>query len=418
MNKTGLFFSIAFRFLKSSKKFSIINIISWISIAGVAIGVMALVVILSVFNGFEEVIVNLYNNYHADVRIEPKIGKTIDKRTFPYHKLQKIQGIHTMYDVIEDLALARYQDRQKIVHLKAVSDGFLSNHKFEELFIHGNWLLKQDSILYAIPGIGVEHELGVNRNDPYAPLFLYAPERLKKTSHFTATQFQIVSLYVAGAFSAQQEFDYSTIIAPIEVGKILYSYDNQISAVELILSDEHKKSTIVKEIRNLVGNDYIVKDIYQQQEYVYKILKSERLAILIILSFILLVAAFNVIGTLSLIVLEKRRDIAVLHSLGLSINQIRQLFLVEGLMIVCIGALLGLLLGYLLCYLQMKFGLIALSQSPDEFIIQYYPVRIVLSDLFVIAAIILVVGTLTVLLPVQKIQKQFVHLREEILFKE
>lgn len=412
MKKIILYLQISFRFLKSSKKFSIINIISFISISGVALGVIALVVVLSVFNGFEEVIVNLYNNYHADIRIEPKIGKTFNKKYFPEDEIRSIKNVAVLYDVIEDLALARYENRQKIVQIKAVGLEFLQNKKFAELIIRGNWILKQDNIFYGIFGIGVEQELGINFNDYYTPVFLYAPDRLKKVSQFGSTDFQVIPIYSAATFSAQQEYDHSTIITPLDVAKILYSYETEVSAVEIILFDKNKSTTIIKKIRDLLGDDYLVKDIYQQQEYIYKILKSERLAILVILSFILLIAAFNVIGTLSLIVLEKRRDIAIFHSLGFSIGQIRMIFFVEGMMIVFLGALFGLVIGYLLCFLQMKYGLVSLGNTPEDFIIKYYPVRIILTDVAIIAAIIFIVGTITILFPIYKIQKYFVSLRE------
>lgn len=413
MKRMKLQLFIARKYLFARKSYAIINIISLISIFGVAVGTMALFVVLSVFNGFEDLILKLFNNFHSDLKIEAVEGKTIQINNFPVDKLKKTSNVYAVTMVIEDLALARYNERQHLVTVKAVSPEFLLSPAIDSIITRGHAVLSENGIDHAIVGAGVDYVLGINPNDYTNFISLYVPKRLAKSTASLHQAFVSSSVFPSSVFSVQQEYDETYVIVPLETGKFLYDYENEVTSIEIMLSHGSDLKFVKKEIAKIIGTNYSIKDRFQQQEFIYKILKSEKLAIFMILAFILIIATFNVIGTLSMIILEKRKDISVLNALGAPVNFLKRLFVTEGLLIIMIGAVTGIIFGVILCWLQQTYGLIGLGNSEDGFVIQAYPVKMKASDLLIVLATVSGIGILSSLIPSVKVKENFISLMQQ-----
>lgn len=412
MNKLKLLTTVAYRYLFAKKSFAIINIISAISVIGVAVGTMALFIVLSVFNGFESIILELSNNFHSDFKIEAKTGKTFNINDFPLEQISQNPNIAYVCEVIEDMALARYNDLQHVVHIKAVSSDFLTASKINDIIIRGEAILKDDNFNYIILGSGVNYALGINLNDYSKAVSLFVPRRTARATTSLQNAFVSESVLPLASFSVQQEYDEAYVLIDIDVARNLYEYDNERTSVEIFLTNESNSKKIEKELVAILGDNFLIKNRYKQQEFIYKILKSEKLAIFLILSFILLVATFNVIGTLSMIILEKRKDIAILNALGLSIKSLKKIFIYQGFIIISIGAFIGLIFGFFIAYIQQHFGLIKLGTNDSDFIVQYYPVLVKPFDIIIILITVLLIGTLASLIPSKRINAEFARLRD------
>jgi lipoprotein-releasing system permease protein len=410
MKKQSLAFHIARKYLFARKTYAIINIISGISVLGIAVATMALVVVLSVFNGFEDVILRLFNNFHSDFKIEAAIGKTFQLDDFPETSIRNINGVHTLTYVIEDLALARYDDRQHLVTVKAVSDEFLLSAKLDSIIVRGEAVLQHNGVHYAILGSVVDYVLGVNPNDYTKAVSLFVPKRTAKATVAMGQDFVYQSVYPSSVFSVQQEYDETHIIVPFALGQELYEYDNELTSIEIMCYPKTNLKQFAKKLEGVLGDDFTIKNRFQQQEFIYKILQSERLAIFLILSFILIIATFNVIGTLSMIILEKRKDIAVLHAMGAPLSFLRMLFVIEGLLVIIIGAILGVVMGLLLCWLQQQYGLLSLGGVEDAFVVQSYPVKIKISDIFIVLVTVFSIGLISSFIPSRRINETFASL--------
>ncbi len=411
MNKFFLHFFISIRYLFTRKSYAIINIISSISVIGVMVGTMALIVVLSVFNGFEELILRFFNNFHADFKIESTEGKTINTTVFPYHSIREAEQVKTITYVIEDLALARYDNKQHLVYVKAVTNDYLLSGNIDSIIIRGEAVLEHNGNEFAILGAGVDYILGINPNDYTKAISLYTPKRKAKPGVLLHQAFVSETVMPGAVFSVQHEYDETYIIIPFETGKRLYDYNNEVTSVEIMLKkgSDIKKSR--KELETILGNRFIIKDRQQQQEFLYKILKSEKFAIILILSFILIIATFNVIGTLTMIILEKRENIAVFNAIGAPLKFIRRLFVVKGMLIVAFGSLLGIILGIILCLLQQKYGLLRLTSHGADFVIQNYPVKMKATDLLIVLATVYVIGFISAIIPAKRINEDMASLK-------
>ncbi len=415
--RIGLLLTLTKRYLFSKKKFAIINIISIVSVVGVAVGTMALFVVLSVFNGFEKVIISLFNDFHSDFKIEATLGKTLNYEEFPTDKIAQIEGISLIVEVIEDIALVRYDNRQYIATVKAVSDNYLDLQAANNIIIYGEAELYYDNIPCAIVGNGIYYILGINIHDITKPISIYAPKRIGKASLSASNMFNSANVLPTAVFSVQQEFDEQYIIIPLNIAKQLYEYSNELTSVEIHVNNLANKKLVEKQLKQILGDSYTVKNKYRQQESTYKILKSEKLAIFIILIFILIIATFNVLGTLSLTILEKRQDIAVLSAIGASEKFLKTLFIIEGYVVVLLGAIIGLIIGGILCLLQQKYGLLRLGTEGD-FVTNAYPVHVKISDVLYILLSVSIIGLVTAWIPTKKISGKFLQMREYIPFNE
>lgn len=404
---------IAKRYLFSKKSHNIINIISGISVLGFTVGTMALIVVMSVFNGFENVVVKLFNTFNPEIQITASEGKTFMTDSLPLEKIRKVAGVAYLTDVIEENALLRYKEKQFIATIKGVSPDYQKLSGIDTMVVQGNFLLEKDSNNYAVVGQGVSYNLGLNLNDYLNPLEVYVPRRGATSSLNPMESFNSELLFPSGIFSVQQDFDVKYVLVPIRFARKILDYTNEITSEEISLTKGADVATVQAEIAKIAGDKFSVKNRFQQQELLYKIMKSEKWAIILILSFILLIATFNVIGTLTMLILDKKKDIAVLWSMGADRKLIRRVFFAEGIMITLLGSLLGLVLGALVCFLQQKFGFVKMPEG-GSFVISSYPVHMSLIDFISVFAIDVVIGVATSWYPVRQISKKAIERDEKL----
>lgn len=404
-------FYIAKRYLFSKKSHNIINIISGISVAGVTIGTMALIVVLSVFNGFEELVKSLFNTFNPDLVITVKEGKTFNLSDLPAEQIKKIPGIISFAEVVEENALLKYKTEQYIVTLKGVSEDYLLSNPLDSMLVDGDFILENTVYDFTVMGYLVAYKLGIKINDFSNPLKVYVPKRTKKRLTNIEQSFNSGLLIPSAVFSVQQEIDAKYVIVPIRFARKLLDYSNEITSIEIRLSANHDPEIIQDDIQQLAGDTFVVKNRFQQQELLYKIMKTEKWAIFFILSFILIIAVFNVVGSLSMLILDKRKDIAVLFSMGANEKLIKRIFLLEGLLISFSGAILGLILGYLLCLLQIEYGFIKLGSDTNSFIIPYYPVKLYITDFLAVFGVVFLIGLVAAWFPVKQIANKYLKHR-------
>jgi lipoprotein-releasing system permease protein len=395
-------FYIAKRYLFARKSHNVINIITLVSVIGVMVGAMALVVVLSVFNGFEKLILSLFNAFNPDIEISLAEGKTFSTEHFPFEELQNIQGVVLYSEVLDETALMTYLDRQHLVTMRGVSESFRDITGIDTLLVEGDFILEKGDSDYFVLGQGVSYFLGANINDLLNPLTLYIPKRGRTISLQPMQAFNATSNFASGVFGVQSEFDLEYVLVPIRLARKILEYDDEVTAIAVHVDSQYSHQQVQREIEQLLGPEYLVKNRFQQQEFLYKIMRSEKWVIFLILAFILVIAAFNVTGSLTMLVLEKRKDINILHSLGASKNVIEKIFLMEGTMISLGGALSGIILGAVICWLQIQFGLITI-QAEGSFIIDTYPVIMKPLDFVLVAFTVFCIGLLTSIIPVKNI---------------
>jgi lipoprotein-releasing system permease protein len=399
-------FFISRRYLVAKKSKNAINIISMISIVGVTVGTAALIVVLSVFNGFDGVIKSMYNSFDPDLKLTPASGKVFSVND---ERLQKIREHEAVYDIaesLEDNALLRYDDQQYPAIVKGVSDNFSDISGVDTMLVVGDFILKHKNNPYAIVGQGVAHFLSLNINY-IDPLVIYV---LKRDAKVSMNPEQILNrnyIFPSAVFGIQQEFDTKYVLVPLDFARDLFDYQNELSAFEIKLKPGFNLKQVQNEIMEIAGDDYLVQNRYQQHETFYKIMKSEKFYIFLILTFILIVASFNIIGSLTMLIIEKKEDIATFRSLGADLNTIRNIFFTEGWLITLVGAILGLTLGGLICWLQIKFGFVRL-QGAGSFIIDAYPVKLIWTDFILILITVAFIGYFAAWYPVRYITKRFV----------
>jgi lipoprotein-releasing system permease protein len=356
-------------------------------------------------NGFESIITKMYNSFNPDFRIEAIKGKTIDLSTFPIDKIVAIKGVANYSAIIEENALLRYKNKQQIVTIKGVDQNFTKVSNIKSKVVEGKYLLQMHDANFMVIGYGIYDKMEMGINDFKSPISVYIPKRDNTVTLDPTEAFNSEQVFASGAFSIQEEFDTKYAIIPLRLAKKLLDYKNEVTAIEIAISNSKNSDKIQKQIKQFIGDNYQIKNRYEQQEILYKIIKSEKFAIFLILSFIILIAAFNLIGSISMLILEKKKDIVILRSLGASENLIQQIFLAEGLLISLAGAFLGLVLGGLISFIQQQFGIIRL-QGSGTFIIDAYPVVIQMSDFLKVALIVTVIGFIAAWFPINKIKKR------------
>jgi lipoprotein-releasing system permease protein len=393
--------------LFAKKTHNIINIISAISLAGVTVGTMALIIVLSVFNGFEGLITSLFNSFNPDLAITTEKGKTFDYETFPYEKLQSLPGVLVLTQVVEENALFKYRNKQYIATIKGVSDEFEEMSGLDTMLIAGKFLLREQGQPRLILGAGVSYFLGASLNDLLNPVMVYVPRREGRFGANIEQAFNSKGIFPSAIFSIQQDFDTKYAVMPIETARSLLDYTNEVTSVEVGLAPGASIKKVKEEIKNIIGSNFVVKDRFEQQALLYRVMQSEKWAIFLILTFILIIATFNVISSLTMLILDKKKDVAVLHSMGASNRLIRRIFWLEGIMISIGGALLGLLLGGLISWLQQTFGLISLGGGSGTFVVDAYPVAIKAVDFLLVFATVIVLGLLAAWYPVRNISSKY-----------
>jgi len=403
----NLSYYIAKRYLVSKKSHNIINIISIISVVGVMVGTMALIIVLSVFNGFETLVKSLFNTFDPDLKITLVEGKTFQPGELDADDIKNIPGVVRYTEVLEETALLKYQTRQVLVTVRGVGDDFETLSGLDTMIVHGDLLLRSGELNYMVLGYGVAHLLGANLNDYLNPITVFAPRRSGFIGTLPEQAFTSRTIFPSGIFSIQQDFDMRYAIVPLRFARNLFGYESEVTAIEIGLLRGARVDRVKEAVKNIAGERFQVKDRYEQQELLYKIMKSEKLAIFLILGFILFIATFNIIGTLSMLILDKKKDIAVLHSMGADQTLIRRIFFAEGMLISFSGAILGMLLGALICWIQIQFGIVPLHAGGGSFIIDAYPVELQFMDFVYVFLLVLGIGLPAVWYPVRQIRKKY-----------
>lgn len=397
---------IANRYLHAKKSHNLINIITWISIIGISVGSFALIVVMSAFNGLENVISSMNSQLSPDLQIASTKGKTINLATFPAEQVQSIKGVEYLSPAITEDALFRANDKQHIGQVKGLGNIYGQIPRVNGTIQSEDGLILSDADYdYAVPGSGVAWHLGINAFNPYSVVRIYVPKRGNATTMSLENSFNSGVLSIQSTFTTYQEMDETTVLVPYEWLSELLEYEGKASTIDLFLSPSADVKKVKKEIKNIVGSEFTVKDQQEQQETLYKIMRSEKWAVYVILTFILILATFNVVGSLSMLIIDKRKDTEILKAMGANRKFIHQLFIDEGLLISVAGGIIGLLLGSVLILLQQKFGFIKFGNG-GNYIVDAYPVLLKIKDIVLILFTIIIVGGTSTLLTVRHAMKK------------
>jgi len=398
---------IAKRYLFAKKSRNAINIISSVSVAGVAVGTMALIIVLSVFNGLETMVSAIFNTFDPDIRITSEEGKSFIPDTSSLNMLANVEGVSCYSLTIEENALLKYGERQFIATIKGVDDNYNCVTNIDSSMWDGDFILRdKNGREFAIPGLGVAQYLGLRINF-IEPLNIFVPRKTTGTSFNVENALNNRYIFPSGIFGVEKEYDSKYVYVPIEFVRDLTELDEAVSAVEVRFTMEADPGVVQKSVTKIFGSGFVVQNRYEQQEIFYKVMRSERLAIFFILTLILIIASFNIIGSLTMLIIEKERDIEILKSLGADNNLIRKIFIFEGWLISIIGASAGIFLGFLICWLQQTFGFVRLQS--DSLIMDSYPVVMKLKDFVIVPVTVLLIGYWAAWYPVRFLTKKFLN---------
>lgn len=401
-------FFIARRYVFSKKSTNAINVISAISVVGVAVGTMALVIVLSVFNGFHDLVASFFTNFDPQIELVPTQGKTAPADDPVLDQVRKMPEVSVHTDVLEDQGLAVYGDRQQMVTVMGVDENFTQLTNISDiLYGDGEFSLQAANLFYAIPGIRLAQDMGLGaRFEGY--LKLYAPVRRGQITELAdpSEGFVVDSLISPGVVFAvnQAKYDRDHIICSIGFARRLFDQDGMLSSLQIRLKPGSDLGAVKKQMREIVGSKYRVLDRFEQQSDTFNIMQIEKVLAYVFLTFILMVACFNIISSLSMLIIDKKADAATLRNLGATDKQIRSIFLFEGRIISAIGAVVGILLGLLLCWLQQEFGLVHMGDSAGSFVVNAYPVSVHYDDVAIVFVTVLLIGWAAAWIPTRKLK--------------
>lgn len=411
--KRNFSFYVARRYMFSKKSVGAINVISFISVAGVAVGTMALVIVLSVFNGFHDLVASLFTNFDPQIEVVPVKGKTINADAPELDRIRHLDFVDVATDVVEDQAIAVYGDRQRMVTVMGVDENFdqLTNIS-DILYGDGDFTLRVANLYFGVPGIRLAQDLGLGaRWTDY--LKVYAPVRRGQLTDLdTPTDgFVVDSLLSPGVVYAvnQNKYDRDRIITSIYFARQLFDQDGMLSSLQLRLKPGTDLSTAKREIKAAAGEKFRVLDRFEQQADTFRIMQIEKVLAYVFLTFILIVACFNIISSLSMLIIDKKNDINTLHNLGANDRQIQSIFLYEGRIISAVGALIGIGLGLALCGLQQAFGFVKMGESSGTFIVNAYPVSVHYWDVLVVFITVILIGWAASWIPARRLRKQILN---------
>jgi len=396
---------IAKRYLFAKKSRNAINIISGVSVAGVAVGTMALIIILSVFNGLETMVSAIFNTFDPDLKVTATEGKSFIPDSSQLKLLSNVEGVSCYTLTLEENALLKYGDREFIGIIKGVDNNYTEVSGIDSSMWEGDFLLHaENGRQYAIPGLGVATYLGIRINF-VQPLCVVFP---KKSGGFTLSAENSLNeryILTSGIYMVEKEYDSKYVYVPIDFAREVTETPDGVTSVEIRFGDEADTAQVQKSVAKIYGEGFRVQNRYEQQELFYKVMKSERLAIFLILTLILIIASFNIIGSLTMLIIEKERDIEILKSLGADKKLIQNIFIFEGWLISIIGAASGVFLGFLICWLQQRFGLVKLQSN--SLIMDAYPVVMKLKDFIIVPVTVLLIGYWAAWYPVRFLSKKF-----------
>ena len=402
-------FYIARRYLFSKKSTHAINVISGISVVGVAVATMALVVTLSVFNGFHDLVASFFTQMDPQLKVTPVKGKTAPADDPILTEIRQLPDVEVATECLEEQALAVYGDRQMMVKIKGVEDNFNQlTHIQEILEGDGDFELHAADLNYGIPGLGVAYQLGLGYTYEH-PLKIFAPRREGQLNMANPTEgFVVDELYSPGVIFCmkQGKYDKNYILTSLAFTRHLFDLEGRLSSLELRLKPGSDFDRVKEQMAKIAGDKYNVYDRYEQQDDTFRIMKVEKLIAYVFLTFILVIACFNIIGSLSMLIIDKKEDVVTLRNLGATDHQITRIFLFEGRLISAIGAVLGVLIGLLLCWLQQQYGIVRLGSSEGAFVVDAYPVSVHPWDIVLIFFTVMAVGFLSVWYPVRYFSKR------------
>ena len=393
-------FFIARRYLFSKKSTNVINVISGISVIGVLVGTAALVILLSAFNGLESWVVKLYNSFDPDIKIERVDHKRFTAQEFPFDKLKSLQDVAYVLPVLEENGMLTYNEAQFICTIKGVAPQFVRMSGIDSMLSSGNFSLNNNNQPAALLGRGIAYALSFNLKNMNTKVDLYLPQPNADFSTNPAEAFKTGSININGIFEIQPEFDTKYIIVPIDFAQELFNLPGNFNSIELQFKPSTKnKENLQQTIQSIVGNNYVVKNRFQQHELLYKIINSEKWAVYLILSFILFIAIFNITGSLTMLIVDKSSDITTLKALGADTKTIKQIFFLEGLLISTLGLILGLFAGVIIVQAQDTFQFVLINE------VDPYPVVLKTMDLIYISATVLAIGAFAAWFPANRLLK-------------
>lgn len=399
---------LAIRYLFSKKSNNIINLISWISLLVISFTTAAFIIVISVMNGFTSVVGTLYNSIEPDLKVLPTKGKYFNADSV-IPKIRSIQAIQNMALSLSNQALIKYGKKQLLVTVKGVDAQFNQVTQINQIIQKGKFALIQDNIPYLIIGQGIANELDINILNQFSPIVLYSPKRIKNTGVSTDL-INEKAAYVSGIFSINDDFDYKYVFCDLHFAQNLFDADSMISAIEISIKPDFDVLQVQTKLQQQLGQSFVVKNREELNEVLFKTLQTEKLWTFIILSFILLIATFSIISALTMLIIEKQKDIQTLYALGANKYIIEGIFMIEGFLITFGGAFLGLMIGMAVCLLQIKFHLITFNENS---ILPYYPVELQWNDVWMVLLVLLIIGFLAAIYPVRFFTKEIKWTREK-----
>lgn len=403
-----IIFSIARRYLFSKSTTSLINIITGLSVAGLATGACVLILVMSVFNGLESTILSFFNAFNPDLKVEVKAGKTFSLDDEHWKKLQALDAVEEIAKSLEEVVLFEHEDRREVGKIKGVTENFVSLNNFDSTIVEGEYgLYEHDNA--AVAGVGIGSQLDLNILDPLSRLKVYALTG-ESRSRALGSPFEKLSLRPTGLFSIQQEYDRAYIFAPLKAVQKLLKLDGEYSALEIRLEEGASERSAIRAIKEILGSDFRVLNRYEQEEEFLRLMSVEKWLAFVMLSFASLLVAFNMVGTLWLIVLDKRRDLSLLQSLGMTSGGLSRIILTLGGYIAALGFGLGTAAALILYYAQKTYSLVGV---PDSFSVNAYPVELRVGDFFLTLIIIVLIGLLAALPAAYRAKKIPSYLLEE-----
>ncbi len=386
-------FLIAKRYFFSRKKRNIISIISNIAMIGVAVGSMALIIVLSVFNGLEDLIREIYSSFDPDLKISVVEGKSFETDTEFMNRIRRTPGVAVVSEVIEDNALLRYNDRQMVVKVKGVSENFFQQNEIDSAVVAGHSQLIMDKTYYALVGRGVQYQLSIRPNSQFIPLQFLYPRNTKFNPLNPEGAFNSKNIIPGGVFAIERQYDDAYVFVPLNFAEELLEYGRRRTSLEVKVEEGFRIETVKRALQQELGKKFKVQNSDEQHTSLLRAVKVEKLFVFITFAFILLIASLNIFFSLSMLVIDKKKDIAILASMGATATTIRNIFLFEGALVAFIGAAYGLSMGMLVCNLQQTFGLVSMGMATS--VVDSYPVKMEVED-FVLTGVAIIVITLLV----------------------
>lgn len=402
----NLSFYIAKRYLFSKKRTNLINIISAISVVGMAIGTMGLIIGLSGFNGFDSLIKSLFSSFDPDLKITLAEGKRFNTNDKAFEAIKQMSDVVYFTEVVEENALLRYEERQVLGTVKGVSDDYILMTGLDTMIVEGEFKLREGEHQFAVIGQGIAYFLSVGLN-LISPISIYVPQKGRSSGLSMEGSFNQDYIYPSGVFSVQQELDSKYVIVPIEFARKLFEMEGMVNSVELKIREGVSVKNLQNTIAAQLGSNYVVKNRYQQHDYLYKTMQGEKYAVYLILILILIIASFNIIGSLTMLIIDKKEDIGILRSMGADKKLIRNIFLFEGWSVSVFGAIIGTIAGIAVCQAQITYGLVKLQGDGGSFIIDAYPMKIIPLDILLIFCSVVAIGFVAAWFPVRQISGRF-----------